>query len=197
MVEFYDSNLFAYLILPLAIFIARIADVSLGTLRIMFVAKGMKRIAPIIGFFEVFIWVLAISRIFQNLENWAAYIAYAGGFATGNYLGMLLEERLALGHEMIRVITKSEAESLVETLRVDGFGVTYIKATGVDGAVGVVYVIVKRSMVKDVLKLINNYNPNAFYTIEEIKYVNKEVFHEILLPVPPRKSIFHRQVKMK
>lgn len=195
--EFYDSDLFTYLILPLGIFVARIADVSLGTLRIMFVAKGMKRIAPIIGFFEVFIWVLAISRIFQDLENWVAYIAYAGGFATGNYLGMLLEERLALGHEMIRVITKSEAESLVQTLKVDGFGVTYIKATGVDGAVGVVYVIVKRSMVKDVLKLINNYNPNAFYTIEEIKYVNKAVFHEILLPLPASKSIFRRQVKLK
>lgn len=195
--DFYDSNLFTYLILPGAIFIARIADVTLGTLRIMFVAKGMKHIAPIIGFFEIFIWVLAISRIFQDLENWAAYIAYAGGFATGNYLGMLLEERLALGHEMIRVVTKSEAENLVDILKVKGFGVTYIQATGVEGAVGVVYIIVKRSMVKDVLKLINNYNPKAFYTIEEIKYVNKEVFHDIVLPLPARKSIFHRQVRMK
>ncbi|MFN2380110.1 MAG: DUF2179 domain-containing protein [Bacteroidales bacterium] len=195
--EFYDSNLFAYIVLPAAIFIARIADVSLGTLRIMFVAKGMRRVAPIIGFFEVFIWILAISRVFQNLDNWIAYIAYAGGFATGNYLGMVLEERLALGHEMIRIITKSEAGDLVDTLKIKGFGVTFIKATGVEGEVGVVYVIVKRSMVKEVLQLIKNYNPKALYTIEDIKYVNKEIFHEILIPMPVRKSIFHRQVKMK
>lgn len=195
--EFVETNLFTFLILPLAIFLARIADVSLGTLRIMFVSKGMKHIAPIVGFFEVFIWILAISRIFQNLDNWAAYIAYAGGFATGNYLGMILEERLALGHEMIRVITKSEADILVSELKLKGFGVTSIQATGTDGEVGVVYVIVRRSMVNEVLSLIKVNNPQALYTIEAIRYVNKEIYHESAIPVTSKKSIFHRQVKQK
>lgn len=195
--DFTDTNLFTYLILPVAIFLARIADVSLGTLRIMFVSKGMRNIAPIIGFFEVFIWILAISRIFQNLDNWVAYIAYAGGFATGNYLGMLLEERLALGHEMIRVITKTEAGELVSTLKENGFGVTFIRATGADGEVGVVYVIVRRSMVNEVLKLINDYNPMALYTIEAIRFVNKEVFHSAAIPPPKRNSVFHRQTRLK
>ena len=194
--DFIDTNAFTFIVLPIAIFLARIADVSLGTLRIMFVSKGMRKIAPIIGFFEVFIWILAISRIFTNLDNWAAYVAYAGGFATGNWLGMLLEERLAIGHEMIRVITKSEAEELVHILKEKGFGVTYIKATGAEGDVGVVYVIVKRSMVNEVLEIIKINNPLALYTIEAIRFVNKEVFHETIAPAVKR-SLFHRQVRMK
>jgi len=194
--DFLESGVFAYLVLPLLIFIARIADVSLGTIRIIFVAKGMKNIAPVIGFFEILIWLLAISRIFQDLDNWIAYLAYAGGFAAGNYIGMLLEERLAIGHEMIRVITKSEAGDLVSELKDSGFGVTSIKATGVEGEVGVVYIIVKRSMVKPVLKIINDYNPRALYTIESIRLVNREVFHRPP-PSPHKKSFLHRHGKTK
>jgi uncharacterized protein YebE (UPF0316 family) len=140
--------------------------------------------------------LLAISRIFQDLDNWVAYLAYAGGFAAGNYIGMLLEERLAIGHEMIRVITKSEAGDLVSELKDSGFGVTSIKATGVEGEVGVVYIIVKRSMVKPVLEIINDYNPRALYTIESIRLVNREVFH-LPPPSPHRKSFLHRHGKTK
>ncbi len=194
--DFMDSGIFSYLVLPLMIFFARIADVSLGTIRIIFVSKGMKKIAPLIGFFEILIWLLAISRIFQDLDNWIAYIAYAGGFAAGNYFGMLLEERLAIGHEIIRVITKSEANLLVETLKDKGFGVTSIKAHGVEGEVGVVFIIVKRSMVKSVLEIINNFNPRALYTIESVRLVNREVFHQ-LAPPPHKTSLFHRHGKTK
>lgn len=195
--DFLDSGTFSYLVLPILIFVARIADVSLGTVRIIFVAKGMKNIAPFIGFFEILIWLLAISRIFQDLDNWIAYLAYAGGFATGNYVGMLLEERLAIGHEMIRVITKTGAGELVSTLKDKGFGVTSVKAMGVEGEVGVVYVIVKRSMVKEVLNIINNYNPRALYTIESIKLVNREVFHSSAPPVTRRHLIHRSSGKMK
>ena len=195
--NFIETDLFTYLILPLAIFTARIIDVSLGTLRIMFVSKGMRRIAPVIGFFEVLIWILAISRIFQNLDNWIAYVAYAGGFATGNWLGMLLEERLALGHELIRVITRTEADDLVSALKGKGFGVTAVKATGAEGAVGVVFVIARRSMVKEVLEIINIHNPKALFTIEDIRYVNKEIYYQTVIHAPARKTIFHKQVKQK
>lgn len=189
--DFLQNDIFSLLLLPLLIFLARIADVSLGTLRIIFVSKGMRKIAPVIGFFEILIWLLAISRIFQDLDNWLAYLAYAGGFAMGNYVGMLLEERLAIGHEMIRVITKTEAGELVAELKDSGFGVTSIKAMGVEGEVGVVYIIVKRSMVKEVLEIINNYNPRALYTIESIRLVNREVFHSTA-PPPTRRHLFHR-----
>lgn len=180
--EFLNSPVVLYILLPLFIFFARIADVSLGTLRIIFVSKGMKKIAPLIGFFEVLIWIIAISRIMQNLDNWVCYLAYAAGFATGNYAGMLIEEKLAIGHEMVRVITKRDASELVGRLRDAGYGITYVDAHGAEGEVGVLYIIVRRSMVDEVLRLINHYNPRALYTIESIKYVNREIFHKAYEP---------------
>lgn len=175
--EHLNTDIVNYVLLPLFIFLARIFDVSLGTLRIIFVTKGMRRVAPFVGFFEVLIWLLAISRIMQDLENWVSYVAYAGGFATGNFVGMYLEERLAIGHEMIRVITRKDATSLIEDLRNKGYGVTSVKAEGIEGEVAVIYIIARRSMIKEVLDEINIFNPRALYTVESIKYVNKEIFH--------------------
>jgi len=175
--EFIQTDLFTFVILPLFIFFARIVDVSLGTLRIIFVTKGMRRVAPLIGFFEVFIWLLAISRIMQNLDNWVCYVAYAAGFASGNLIGMLIEEKLAIGHEMIRVITRKDATNLIDELRETGHGVTWVNAKGVEGDVAVLYIIARRSMINGVLDLINKHNPRALYTVEAIKYVNKEIFH--------------------
>lgn len=175
--EFINSDLFTYLLLPLFIFLARIVDVSMGTLRIIFVTKGMKRVAPLVGFFEVLIWLIAISRIMQDLNNWLCYFAYAAGFATGNYIGMYLEEKLAIGHEMIRVITRKDATNLIANLRGKGYGVTSIKAQGIEGDVAVIYVIARRSTIQVVLDEINLFNPHALYTVESIKYVNKEIFH--------------------
>jgi|WetSurSiteA1Bulk_404760.scaffolds.fasta_scaffold04177_2 uncharacterized protein YebE (UPF0316 family) len=177
MTGFISTALFTYFLLPLFIFMARIMDVSLGTLRIIFVTRGMKRVAPLFGFFEVLVWLIAISRIMQNLDNWVCYVAYAAGFATGNFVGMFLEEKIAIGHEMIRVITRKDATALVNELRDRGYGVTSVTAQGIEGEVAVIYIIVRRSMVPEVLDLINEYNPRALYTVEAIKYVNKEIFH--------------------
>ena len=176
--EHLNTEIVNYLLLPLFIFLARIFDVSLGTLRIIFVTKGMRIIAPLVGFFEVLIWLLAISRIMQDLDNWVSYIAYAGGFATGNFVGMYLEERLAIGHEMIRVITRKDATSLIEKLRDMGYGVTSVKAEGIEGEVAIIYIIARRRMISEVLDKINYFNPRALYTVESIKYVNKEIFHK-------------------
>lgn len=175
--EVLNSDLVTYILLPLFIFVARIIDVSLGTLRIIFVTKGMRNVAPLVGFFEVLIWLLAISRIMQDLDNWACYFAYAAGFATGNFVGMFLEEKLAIGHEMIRVITRKDATNLIGELRAKGYGVTSVKAEGIEGDVAVIYIIARRSMIKTVLDDINSFNPRALYTVESIKYVNKEIFH--------------------
>jgi uncharacterized protein YebE (UPF0316 family) len=178
MTEFFNSEIFTYLLLPLFIFLARIVDVSLGTLRIIFVTKGMRHIAPLVGFVEVLIWIIAISRIMQNLDNWLCYIAYAAGFASGNFMGMLIEEKLAIGHEMVRVITRKDATNLINELREKGYGVTSVKAEGIDGEVAVIYLIVRRSMIKEVLGIINKNNPRALYTVEAIKYVNRDIFHK-------------------
>lgn len=175
--EVLNSDLVTYVLLPLFIFVARIIDVSLGTLRIIFTTKGMKRVAPLVGFFEVLIWLMAISRIMQDLDNWACYVAYAAGFASGNFVGMFLEEKLAIGHEMIRVITRKDATNLIAELRAKGYGVTSVRAEGIEGEVAVIYIIARRSMIKTVLDDINTFNPRALYTVESIKYVNKEIFH--------------------
>lgn len=174
--SFFDSNVFDYFVLPALIFFARIIDVSIGTIRIILVSKGYKRVAPIAGFFEVLVWIMAITRIVNNLDNWICYIAYAGGFATGNYIGMIIEERLALGYEMVRVITRKEAGELVQALKDRGYGTTSVKAQGNQGEVAVIYVIVSRKKMKEVVELIAKYNPKALYTIEDIRFVSKEVF---------------------
>lgn len=173
MSEFLDSGVFNYLILPVLIFMARIVDVSMDTIRLIFIARGYKKIAPVIGFFQVLVWIITITRIMANLDNWTCYIAYAAGFAAGNFTGMILEEKIALGVEMIRVITQRTADNLIQELRKNGFPVTTVNATGSYGDVAVLYIIVSRKHISQVLELIRQYNPRAFYTVEDIRFVSK------------------------
>lgn len=178
--EILNSPYFDYIILPLFIFCLRICDVTLDTLRIIFMTKGFKYLAPIIGFFEILIWIVAITRIMQNLNSWVCYVAYAAGFATGNYVGMIVDEKLAIGHELIRVITRVDASKLVDALRGSGYGVTTVKASGMQGEVGIVFIIVNRKNQKHAIEIIEQYNPNAFYTIENIHFVNRPLDANIL-----------------
>jgi len=191
--EFINSDLFRYLLLPLFIFLARIMDVTIGTIRIIFVTKGLRRIAPIFGFFEVLIWLLAISRIMQDLDNWVYYIAYAAGFATGNFVGMYFEEKLAIGHELIRVITRKDATELIEELRTKGYGVTSVRAQGIEGEVAVIFIIARRSRIQEILDMIRRFNPRALYTVESIKYVNREIFFQS--EEARQRSLFTRKLK--
>ncbi|MBE9468048.1 MAG: DUF2179 domain-containing protein [Bacteroidetes bacterium] len=170
-----SSEIFSYIILPLLIFLARICDVTIGTLRIILVSKGQKIIAPLLGFFEVLIWIIAISKIMENLDNVTCYIAYAAGFATGNYVGMLVEEKLAMGVMIIRVITQKSANDLIENLAVSGYGITNIDAQGTKGNVNVIYTIVQRKDLPEVVSIINRFNPKAFYTIEDVKFASLEI----------------------
>lgn len=190
--EFMHSDLYTYLVLPFFIFLARITDVALGTLRIIFISKGKKYLAPLLGFVEMIIWILAITRIFENLNNWACYFAFAAGFATGNFIGIVVEEKIALGVELIRIITRKEATDLINTLRERGYGITYITAEGSQGEVGIIYSVIKRSDLKEFVDFMNRYNPNAFYTIEDIRFVNKEVFRPSNSRIS-RRSLFRMQ----
>jgi uncharacterized protein YebE (UPF0316 family) len=183
MMHLMNSPAFDLVILPLFIFLARICDVSLDTLRIIFISKGYKFIAPFIGFFEILIWIVVITRIMQNLDNWCCYIAYAAGFATDNFVGMLLDEKLAIGYEMIRVITKKDAHELTNALRKAGYGVTSVNAMGMQGEVGILYIVISRKKLKEIVGMIHEYNPNAFYTIESVNFVNKKVFQHSRLEI--------------
>jgi uncharacterized protein YebE (UPF0316 family) len=174
--SFFDSNLFSYVVMPLLIFMARICDVSIGTLRIIFVSKGKRNIAPILGFFEVLIWITAISKIMENLDNYINFVAYAAGFATGNFVGMIIEEKLAMGIMMIRVFAHERGNELVQTLNAGGFGATVVEAHGARERIDLIYSIVKRNELSNVLDIITKFNSKAFYTIEDIKSVNEGIF---------------------
>jgi len=172
------SDFFAWVVLPALIFSARVADVSLGTIRVIFISKGLKYIAPVIGFFEVIIWLLAIGQVMQNLTNVASYIAYGAGFATGTLMGMMVEERLSLGTVIIRVITRRDSSELVSHLRSLNYGVTELNAEGSTGQVKVLLMVIKRQDSKEVVAKIKQFNPQAFYSIEEVKSVRDGVFPE-------------------
>lgn len=164
-----------YVILPLMIFFARICDVSISTIRIIFVMGGNKTTAPILGFFEALIWLLAIGQIFNNIDNFWSYIAYAGGFATGTFVGMYIEEKLALGRVVVRLITREPVHSLITFLHDHDYRYSILDAEGKTGKVNVVFTVVKRERLKHLTAGINQYHPKAFFTIEGVKQVNEEI----------------------
>ena len=173
---FFHSEIFKYVVLPLLIFSTRICDVTLDTLRIIYVSRGIKFLAASIGFFEVLIWLFAITQIFKNLTNPLCYIGYAGGFAMGNFIGILIEERMAIGTVVIRIITQKDALELIELLKNIGYGITHVDAQGAQGQVKIIFTIVKRKNIDHVLEIISSNNPQAFYTIEDVRSVREGVF---------------------
>jgi len=173
---FFDSGLYTWFVLPSLIFIARVVDVSMGTVRVIFVSRGLKYLAPIVGFFEILIWLLAIGQIMKNLSNPVCYVAYAGGFAMGNYVGIRIAEKLSLGVVLIRVVSKKDALPLVECLKSESYGVTSVDGHGTSGEVKVVFTIVPRRELQGVVDLIKQFNPQAFYSVEEVGFVEKGVF---------------------
>jgi len=168
----------SWVILPLIIFISRVCDVSLGTLRHVFISKGFRRIVPLLGFFEVLIWIVVVAQVMKNLNNVACYLAWAGGFATGTYVGLLIEERLALGLQVIRIITNQDFNHLLDALKNENHGITIVDAQGAVGPVKMIFTIVKRKNVQHIVKIIQTHNPSAFYSIEDIKNANQGVFTE-------------------
>lgn len=166
-------EIYAWIILPFLIFFARVCDVSLGTLRIIFVSKGIKYLAPIVGFFEILIWLMAISQIMQNLTNAYYYIFYAGGFAIGNLVGIILEEKLSIGTVGIRIITRQDAIELVNALKNSKYGITVVDAEGPKGKVKIIYTVINRQNIQKVINIVKQYNPKAFYQIEDIRYVSE------------------------
>ncbi len=167
---------YAWAILPVLIFLARILDVSLGTIRIIFISRSFRYLAPLVGFFEVTIWLLAVRQVLLgDSVNVPCLIAYATGFACGTYVGIYLENYLSIGKVLIRVITRIEANDLVEYLKEAGYGLTTIDAEGATGPVKVVFTIIERHDIPRIVDLIKRFNPNAFYTIEDVRFVSEDV----------------------
>lgn len=164
-----DPEVYTYVLLPLLIFGARVTDVSLDTLRIIFISRGMKYIAPVIGFFEILIWINAIGLVLMEGSPVTTMIAYALGFATGTFVGIIIEEKMAMGYTVIRIITQHGSPELIESLKSSGFRTTTVDASGQFGAVSIIYTVVKRKNIPRVLKKVNEHNPSAFYTIEDVR----------------------------
>ncbi|GHT24456.1 UPF0316 protein [Bacteroidia bacterium] len=171
-----DENIYQYVVLPLMVFAARICDVSLGTLRIVFVSKGKKFLAPLLGFFEVFIWIVVISQILKSVNNFACYFAYAGGYATGNYIGMCIEERIAIGVQIIKVFSPKDLHPLQQELSHAGFGTTLIEGGGAVGKVEVLYVVINRKTFEATEKILTNFDPSLFYVIEDLRSAKAGIF---------------------
>ncbi len=174
--RYFDSNTFMYVILPVLIFLFRIVDQSIGTIRLIFAAKGMKNLAPFFAFFESFIWLIAIGQIMKHLDNVMCYAAFAGGYATGNYFGILLEEKLSIGTAVIRVIPKKDTTELINYLRSQNFGVTVVNVDGMMGPTKMLFTTVRRKEARKVIEIIREFNPTAFYTIDEVKTVSGGYF---------------------
>ncbi|MFX0027225.1 MAG: DUF2179 domain-containing protein [Candidatus Hermodarchaeota archaeon] len=171
MLFLFENPIFSLIILPILIFFARVADVTLGTLRIVFISQGRKKLAPIVGFFEILIWLLAIGQIFSDLTNFVYYIAYAGGFAMGNYVGLLLENKISLGLLSLQLIIKENPDILINTLKEQGYGLTTMTAEGSKGFVKIVVLIIKRKNLRKVLTIIRNINPKIFVSVEQVQSV--------------------------
>ncbi|MHC1707125.1 MAG: DUF2179 domain-containing protein [Bacteroidales bacterium] len=180
-----DSQVFQWVILPLLIFIARISDQTIGTLRLIFLSKGFKILAPILGFFEVIIWILAISQIMKHLDNVMTYIGYGAGFAMGNYIGIALEQKLSLGHVIIRVILKMENPEMIDVLKQYNYGLTLVDAEGGRGKVKIIFSTIKRKDIHHFVTILETHEPDAFYTIEDVKTAKDGVFRP-----NKRKSVF-------
>ncbi len=169
-------TLYSMVWLPLLIFAARIVDVSLGTLRIIFVSRGQRRLAPLLGFVEVFIWIVVVSQITRQANNLVAYLGYAAGFAAGNYVGMWIESRLAMGTLVVRTILQQGGDQVVALLHAAGYGVTRVDGQGFNGPVQLIYTVIQRKNMAEVIELIHQAHPKAFITVEEARSVQAGIF---------------------
>jgi uncharacterized protein YebE (UPF0316 family) len=169
-------DFYTWVLLPLMIFLARILDVSLGTLRIIFLSKGYKWLAPFLGFFEILIWLLAIREVMVNLRSPMCFIGYAAGFAFGNYVGIVLEDKLSIGYVLFRLVLKKESPGFLKFMKEHHFGFTIVNGTGNQGKVKILFSILKRKDMKMIIPAIKKFIPSAFYSIENVKEVKKGIF---------------------
>lgn len=163
-----SEETFSYFILPLLIFLARIFDVSINTIRIIYVFGGRRLTATILGFFESFVWLMAIRQIFEHLDNWVCYIAYPAGFAMGILVGMIIEERIAYGKVLVRIITRKDIEGLRNYLIESGCRFTVVQGSGAEGPENVVFTVVERQELEKLLLNLKEVLPTAFYTVERV-----------------------------
>lgn len=167
------TELFAGAWGPLIIFGLRIVDVTLATLRMLLSMRDARRIVPLIGFFEALVWVLAVGTAIQNLHSVWHILGYSAGFAAGTLVGLWVEGKLAVGLATVRVICQTDGEEVADGLRDRGFGVTEFTGTGRRGRVEMIYTLVKRRQIRDVLRTVEALAPDAFISVEEPRTIRR------------------------
>lgn len=178
MEELMAISYFKWIIFPLIIFSARIIDVSLGTIRIIMVSKGKKELAMIIGFFEISIWVMVSAQVIKSLDSFIFVLAYAGGFAVGNFVGMKIDEKIAIGKVTVRLILNDCPKDIINELKENGYGVTYFEATGTRDKAYVVYSIMHRKKLQNFNEIVIKKHPKAFISVEDTRTVHEGVFQQ-------------------
>ena len=166
---------------PALIFVLRVIDVSMGTVRVTTIVRGPRWVAPLIGFFEVLIWVVAVGAAIRNLSSPLHVIGYAGGYAAGTAVGMWAENRLAFGWGVVRAFSRTGGDDLADALRDAGFQVTEQDGMGKSGPVAVLYAVVRRRSVPRVLSIIGGHDPQAFVTVQNDASVRRAI-----IPDPKR-----------
>jgi uncharacterized protein YebE (UPF0316 family) len=164
-----DHDLFAAVGVPALIFLGRLTDVTLGTLRILLVARGLRRVAPLVGFVEVLVWLVVLTTVVEQLDRPLNFIAYAAGFAAGTYAGMFVEGKIALGLVSVRVITDDDASELLERLRDARFGVTDFAARGLQGRVRFILTILPRRDLPRLEEIVRRHHPQAFVSVSDVR----------------------------
>jgi uncharacterized protein YebE (UPF0316 family) len=155
------------------IFLLRLVNMSLDTLRVLMVTRGRKGLAWVFGFLQTVVFVIVFIYVIQDLNNWLNIVAYAAGFATGNVFGMWIEERIALGHVDLRIISPNWGAAIAERLREDGYAVTEIPARGRDGMVTLLNCSVRRKDLEMVEETIQEIDPKAFVTAEDVRPIQR------------------------
>lgn len=155
------------------IFMLRVLDMSLDTLRLLVVMRGRKGIAWVLGFFQAAIFVAAITSVLSNMDNPLNVLGYAAGFATGNVIGMMIEEKLAIGHVQLSIVSPGRGAAVAERLRAEGYAITEIPARGKDGMVTLLSASVLRKHVDKVHSLVNEVDEKAFITSEDVRPVRR------------------------
>ncbi|MFQ6091317.1 MAG: DUF2179 domain-containing protein [bacterium] len=166
----------------LLVFWMRTCDMSLGTLRMFLIVQGRRYYAAAVGFVEVTIFILAISKVIGSITDVWHVLGYSGGFAFGTFIGISIEERLSLGYSLARIVSRGAAEAIAAKLWANGFGASVIDARGKEGPVKIIHSLVRRRQVKSLLSLVESVDPKAFITLQH----PRSSLHGYLNPVKKR-----------
>ncbi|MCX6112272.1 MAG: DUF5698 domain-containing protein [Proteobacteria bacterium] len=164
----------AWVIIPLLIILARITDVSLDTIRVIFISKGLRFLASVLGFFSVLVWIIVITSVIKHLDHPVYYIAYALGYGLGNYIGMTIERKIHLGYAIVTIITDKESKALLKVLATEGFVFTASDTISKGGPSKMIFSVIQKKRLNYYMGIVKTFVPDAFYTIEDVRSVSKD-----------------------